>query len=415
MANLLNLVPMKSPETISEVPEAVRASWATATSDQDQAKWVKRRAANDNNVKGLHDWADKVVSETDQAVEDLCWSTFNKEKQLPAPMKERASSLLTKMMVTPRASLLDILEVTQKLGFVILPFEYVDPVAWRSEDEGTQRAIHEFGRLGGGTETIRKDYLDKTITHPTRMDVYVVCPPIYYSLDKHINAADPNKAIFAGKNDQAFMALSLTLPTLRAMKTQIEVLEQNQQTLNADYSRTRNVVQQTVLSTSGLKKQVDELRTSVVAQLGRMQEMIDGEIRSTAEAALRTATSLDSRASKEDKTEAQRIIDSLGSKISLKDTREALNALEAIRFRIEEPLMFALERGTALRDRGAKAALGPCWGPDFADIIATAVGLHPDKQLREDAEKMLHVWRPAKVARDSYGERSTFYSSTRAF
>lgn len=387
MANLLDVVRVNPPSQIDALPTPLLSSWTARTADQDHGNWLKERipsrAYDDNSAR---EWATKLVSEVDAAVDEMCWRTFLAENQLPVPMSKRAPKLLTKLMGTPRAELGDILDVTMKLGFVILPFAYIDPKAWKSEDTAMRAAIQEFGGLAGRAEVT--DFYGKVTqtATPARMDVYVVCPPIYYSLNQHIKAEDPNKDIFAGQNEQAFMALGLTLPTLRAMHAQIATMEANHKALQDGYDRLRSAVEANTRNTEALRHQVQNLETNVIAQLSRMQEMIDNEIKHTVAQAVQAAAGLGA--------EGESILKMLGDKPSLKDSREVLAALASIKFRIEEPMMFALKLGTSLRDRSAAAIIGPCWGPDFAEIIAAASGLAIDKKRRKAAEAMLTVWQP---------------------
>jgi hypothetical protein len=416
VANLLDVVASTNAKQVPVVPEVIEARWVKATTEQDHVRWLQSRmpavrgyGGPTKKEKTQLAWANEVIADSDKAVEDLLWGTFLESDQLPVPMADRAPKILNNLRTTPRAPLADLMEVTRRLGFIVVPWEYLSPASYTSEPQGMQEAITTFGALDG------------------RLDVYVICPPTYYSLENHINAANPNRQIYAGKNEQAFMALKLTLPTLRSMQLQINVLKQNQATLGRDM---RDAVAQLAQGQKDLATQVEQLKMDVNAQLKQMQDTLAAELRSSTQAAVLEAGRIVSmnRASKKDKAKAQAVLDSLGN-MNLKDVNEALAKLEQITWDLLEPLMFALKPGTQLRAPNADAILGPCWGPDFADIIATAAELKVDKAKRKEAETSLEVWgniyskksarqKAEQRALDEYirpGSRGSYYDSNNRF
>jgi len=378
MANLLDLVTTAAPPTHEAVPQDLQPRWEAATTEQERAQWLTERTRTHRAGDKVTKWATKVVTEADEAVDKLCWESFVNTDQLPVPMKDRASPALVKMMSTPRAPLSSILDVTEKLGFVILPFAYLDEKAYASEDRGMRTAITEFGALDDN------------------LDVYVVCPPTYYSLEKHLASDDPNKPIYAGRNAQAFMALRMTIPTLRSMQVQIDVLEKNQKTMRNDYDRMRFAVEQTVANMNTLQEQMSTMQRDVSTQLQQMNEQIGITREQTTRSAVEAAARVAEIGDQEQAERARSILAALGPESKLVDAQEALAQLEGMVWSIEEPLLFAIKPGTSLQDRKALAFIGPCWGPDFEDIIAVAVDLAVDSDRREAAEKMLDVWKPKR-------------------
>ena len=71
MANLLDLVTTTAPPTHEAVPEAMQPRWESATTQKERAHWLGglARHAPDKVSK----WADKVITEADEAVDKLCW------------------------------------------------------------------------------------------------------------------------------------------------------------------------------------------------------------------------------------------------------------------------------------------------------------------------------------------------------
>lgn len=54
--------------------------------------------------------------------------------------------------------------------------------------------------------------------------------------------------------------------------------------------------------------------------------------------------------------------------------RREIEEMEARRWTAWEPMMLAFPASRTVRDDGW-AAIGPCWGPDFEDIVLAAAGL----------------------------------------
>jgi hypothetical protein len=374
VANMLNVVEVIDPRAAKTVPKARKKAWDGALEERSRAQWLKGVGDTKWREPGIHTFIDDVVKERVDAVQGLAWDAFLEDDQLPVPMHKEADPVLRNVSVSPRGELGDILDVVTALGFAVIPFEYLNPKAYEREGCGMKEAIKAFGGL--------KD----------RMDVYVVCPPNYYSLQRNIVADDPNQQIFAGRNEQAFMALRLTLPTLRAMQAQIKAMQVNQAALQRGQQYNREQVDEVRAGMTALRVQVEALETDVQAQLDQMQESISSTLQvETQKAVSAAAAVLNSRAGKATKAKAQALLDSVaGGK--LLDVSAAAAALEDIEFDVLDPMMFALKKGTKLFDRGAAALMGPCWGPDFADIIAAAAGLVVDKARREKAETALQVW-----------------------
>lgn len=315
-----------------------------------------------------------------ESEEAFYWDIFCAHKQLPAQIAARAPALLTKMAKTPRASLAEIREIATRLGFVIIPWAYLSEKSYEQEPREMRSAISEFSKVDG------------------RMDVYVVCPPMHYSFGKHLEAEDPNKPIFAGKNEQAFMALQLSLPPLRAMQAQVNVLTKNQESLGRGYEELRAVQRQQAQA-------VKSMQESIQAQLEQIQRRIESDIRGAATALIEEAKALAgrNRLSAASKARLEEVMNALqADKAEIKDIKDAAAALAAVRFDLFEPLMFALPKGTPLQANDA-AYLGPCWGPDFEEILLVAAELKCKGQ-RAHAEEKLSVWKPYREeVYNSYG------------
>ena len=257
-----------------------------------------------------------------------------------------------------------ILPVVDALHFVIVPFEYISSKAWANEDWQMQAAIEAFGKLD------------------EHLDVYVATPPIYFDVEKVIEAENPNKPIHAGRNAQAFMALRLMLPALRGMKVQLSVLEQNQQTLRQNAHQTRETLNQLAQGQEALRSEVTRVHGDLQQQITQLQATVSRQLEAEVTQAVRLAA----------ETGRQDLLSLIGGAPTLQDARAAVSALEAVRFEDWEPMLFAVKPGTSIEDRNTPAYIGPCWGPEFADIIPASQGLEILDGNRKKAEAMLGAW-----------------------
>lgn len=353
--------------------ELSRVRWLGTKIEQGGIEYQHRRRFDE-----LHT---KVRDDARESEKAFYWETFCEHGQLPVQIQGRAPGLLKKLAVTPRASLAEIREITTRLGFVIVPWAYLSEKSYAQEPQAMRVAIDEFSKVD------------------EHMDVYVVCPPMHYSFGKHLDSDDPNKPIFAGKNEQAFMALQLSLPPLRAMQAQVKVLAQNQENLGRGYSELRTVQSQQA-------RAVQDMQESIQTQLGQIQQRIEADIRDATMQLVREAQALagQDRLSVASKAKLDAVLSALNKdKATLKDIRSAADELASVRFELFEPMMFAIPKGTSLR-ADVPAYIGPCWGPDFEEILLVAASLQR-KGRREDAEKKLAVWSPPTHTVNVYGQR----------
>lgn len=97
----------------------------------------------------------------------------------------------------------------------------------------------------------------------------------------------------------------------------------------------------------------------------------------------------------QDKIEAQRI-----ENIQLKFEQEQIKKIQKEMPRADykwfmayEPLMFAVRKGTDLLSDTEDALIGPCWGPDFNDIVAASLEWKKiNGQRNKLSSKLTQLW-----------------------
>lgn len=251
-------------------------------------------------------------------------------KSLPLSVEgSRDLHTLEKVSKTPKTTLRDIRELTDALGFVVVPFEYLDPRSYENETSAMRSAIRAFARVQG-------------------FDTYVLAPLQFYSLDRHVRAKNGNKPIYPGRNAQAFLSVSMTIPMLRIMINDLNDLKDRVENLEVRVDSAEQNLEM-------LRTQLEDLATQVAEQ----QRQI----------ALQKAEN-----------------DALKARIS---------ELEASAFAMVEPMAFLVPQGVNPAKDQSWAAIGPCWGPDFEDIVMTALGLQKIKGQRKSlATTTSNLWGP---------------------
>lgn len=151
---------------------------------------------------------------------------------------------------------------------------------------------------------------------------YVLCPVPYYSLQRHV-AADEDLPIYAGPFGQAFMGINMSIPMFRQLARRVTDLE----------SGSRN---------TGVRlDSVEAELTNLARRLGEMQ-----------------------------RAEERRQREAVAAR-----EREALAArIAAVKqFIPYDPMMLAIPSDKDVMSESI-AVIGPCWGPDFDDVVALARG-----------------------------------------
>lgn len=279
-----------------------------------------------------------------------------------------ANDLLSKASGSPKASLQSLRDVAEKIGFPIFPDEYLDDRSITHESYELQQAVREFRGL--------KEWFD----------IYVIGPISHYSVRKHVEAPE-DKPLFAPTAlSQALLALSLSIPMFRTLFADMKGMKQDMRNLQNDMDARHKRTEQELQNLAG--------RVS----------MLEAEVaRAKREEAIRRA---EEAARKKREEELARI-----------------RALEEARWTREEPLMFAVPKGTDVRTGKGFAILGPCWGPDFDDLVFTALGIKKIDGQRMKHELAMHAtWQPAppKVTRferysDGVSYREEHYDDDQAF
>lgn len=169
-------------------------------------------------------------------------------------------------------------------------------------------------------------------------DIYALSPVSFYSVKKNVEDSEDLPIYAPPAAVQAFMAISMSIPMFRSMRIELKALINKVDDIGERLSRTEREVK-------NLASRVEQLAKQVESQQFAM---------------------LEARA----------------VKLKLEDELEK----ERSTFFAMDPMLFAIPKSRTILDKGW-AICGPCWGPDFPDIVAKLLKLN----VVTDQRKMLSV------------------------
>ena len=268
--------------------------------------------------------------------EDVRRTVLLEKHSLPPELKrDDKPDLLSQAAEAHRVNLKEVRAIVDKLGFVVIPFGYLDPRSYAEESFEMKSAIETFNRR-------LKDIYD----------IYVVAPVHHYSIDKHVRA-EADLPLYAGEPcQQAFMAINMAVPMFRSLMMSVDQLREH----------STQVAKQVNANTSLLDKHSQELK-NLNRRVSELREQVE---RQRAEALI--------------------------AKAEQKRLQEELRTLRSeSRFWAYEPMMLAIPKGVSISE-DVPAIVGPCWGPDFEDIVMAALELKGIEGQGEMLDKQAMQW-----------------------
>lgn len=256
---------------------------------------------------------------------EILAQTFTLPKDL---ISSSATDVLSRAAETPKVKLSHIRDIADKLGFIVLPFQYLDDRSYSTEHHNTQQAIKNF------SENLSPWF-----------NVYVLSPVEFYSVYKHVKSSSDLPIYASQTSSQAFMAIEMMIPMFRT-------LDNNVGNLRLQNTEIAKAVNKAAEELKNLARRVNELQAQIDRQ--RLQALIQEQ--------------------------------------ENKKLREQLEeARQEREFFAREPLMLAIPKNTSIND-DTLALVGPCWGPDFKDIVFTSVGLKKITKQREALASKSLAW-----------------------
>lgn len=173
------------------------------------------------------------------------------------------------------------------------------------------------------------------------LQAYVLCPIAHYSMDRHVHAQDPNLPIYAGRHQQTFMSVQMAIPALRTIVVDLEAMKSQMKGIESRMQSAENNMQMLARLLQDVQRQVQEQQRQIALE------------------------------------RADRAV------------RDKIRRLEVTRFSALEPMAFTVREDADILTGSELAFVGPCWGPDFEEIVFTALRLAKKKGQRKEIVKRL--------------------------
>ena len=175
-----------------------------------------------------------------------------------------------------------------------------------------------------------------------KLKVFALCPVNYYNLEQHANSPDADQLVYGGGElSMVITGVTLNLPMFRSLLNQI----------------------------SQVKSDVDNLKKSVNIQLTGLQNQLN---------MLQNQVEMIQR-----KQVEQTLIQQA--------QEERIKQLNEIRFSAMDPILFACSDFSLNKE--SSVIIGPCFGPDFDEILVATHGFKVVKGQREKITKINEKYR----------------------
>jgi len=286
-----------------------------------------------------------------------------------------------------RASLSSIRALADKLGFIIMPYGYIDDACYEQQKIGDQEAIDTFtGYLG-------ENY-----------SIYILAPISYYSVEKHVNAEE-DVTIYAGSPcAQAFMAINMAIPMFRSLAQGLQsvsnqvrqnthAISENRRAFEIAAANSKQELANLAKRIDQLQKQVEDQQTEALIERVKKKTITFGmpkgrklfEEDFLEEPEEKTTAKSETTPTKTQKPKRQKI------------KPEHLTALRAKKkLWVRESLLIALPEEEEVTGESA-AVIGPCIGPQFSEIAMAALGLKPIAGQAEKIKQSNKLWKPKRI------------------
>jgi hypothetical protein len=260
---------------------------------------------------------------------------FYKMGTLPSDLQLDKNDPLSLASKSPRIDLKELRETAETLDFVLIPFEYMTKAAYEGESKSTKNSIEKFNeemsRIGS---------------------VYTLCPSNCYDLYKHV-LAKKDLPVFSSSKNQFLQAVTTLVPIHRV----------------------------TFSAINALQEKTEKIATTFETQMNSMSKEFTNRIDEiTSQNRLRLAERIQQR--------------ELNSQVNTKKAGQELQKLaEQIKVFIPaDPLMFMVPKDINILSDNASCVVGPCWGPDFDDIVFSILGFKKVEGQRELIMKESQKW-----------------------
>lgn len=255
-----------------------------------------------------------------------------------------------RLALSPRVLLSDLRQIADDIGFLIIPLEYLSKQA---------------GHRTLGTVRTQVTNFDEAATK-VRLRSYVLTPPLYYGVEEHARAEDPNLQTYDGPHGALMSLTRQSVLTFRVVFQALGNVTEQVKAVRDNLQAAERGMKDMQANMANLRRDVQRIQHDLLATRADFADTIRG-LRARIHVA-------EARAAHAENTAAK--------------------AVEMILCMLD-PLMFAIPEKTNLVDGDTAAYVGPCWGPDFPLIMAQAYvngAFDPTQQAANLTKRVNDLW-----------------------
>lgn len=233
---------------------------------------------------------------------------------------------------TPKASLEALRKVVNDTKMILAPFDFMEDKAYTGESFTVRSAIRNFHK-----ESTKYN-----------LKTFAVMPVKYLSIQKVIENYNPSMEIYAPNHRPYFDMLDMLMPVILMMNSKLKEMG----------IRLDNVESRLDAMDADMKSVVQSIN-NMSRQLARIQDNLkEQEI-------------------------ARKAVE---QKLALAEQMRAVQWNWAM-----DPMLISVPENISIEGNGF-AFIGPCWGPDFDDIMAALVEQDVIPKNKNMGDKILNIW-----------------------
>jgi len=155
---------------------------------------------------------------------------------------------LTRISNTSIISGQDVKTITDKFGFITIPYNCLNEKSFENESYQKKSEIKNFAQ------------------NSDLFDIYVITPVEYYSIENHVYKNTQELGIYAGQHSMIFASVTINIPMFRSVLNTVANIGDEVNILKAETTGIKNSLSQMQTTLQNLQRQVDKQQQMLIEQ-----------------------------------------------------------------------------------------------------------------------------------------------------
>jgi predicted nucleic acid-binding Zn-ribbon protein len=243
------------------------------------------------------------------------------EKEIVKDVKDNLTKISNSSIISGQ----DVKAITDKFGFITIPYNCLNEKSFENETYQKKSEIKNF------------------VKNSELFDIYVITPIEYYSIENHVYKNTQELGIYAGQHSMIFASVTINIPMFRSVLNTVANIGDEVNVLKSETTGIKNSLSQMQTTLQNLQRQVDRQQSQIIEQ-----QLV----------------------AKQQAAALQRF------------EEMALRVVDPIMIAVKK----GVDINSSEFDNSA-CFIGPCWGPDFDMNVALALDLKVIKNQRTKLTK----------------------------